>query len=120
MPRLAACRALSSAPGSKGWACTRMFIAGFSGKGSAARHGGEEGDLIALLQPLVEAAQFLIARAHQVLLAEHLPLAPSGQQVQAQVVERAEIAADLLVVTAQRLAVTGEILHSDHASSSSV
>lgn len=83
---------------------------------------GEEGDFVAVLQRLVEAAQFLIARAHQVLLAEGtLPGPAALHQELAQGAEGRQpgVPVQLLAVDAEGFAVTGEILHADHACPSS-
>src|SRR3990167_6860425 len=47
---------------------------------STAGHSGEERHFIACRQGLIQAAEFLIARTHQVLLGQHIPHPAAGQQ----------------------------------------
>src|SRR3990167_177763 len=110
MPTLAACRALTSTPGSKGSLWTRMAML------LTSRYGGEKGDFVAGADGLIEAAQLLIARTHQVRLGQHLPHPAAGQQLLAQCVEAGEAAAQLLGLDAQGFAIAGKILHMNHAS----
>src|SRR5690606_7024147 len=83
---------------------------------SAPRHGGEEGHFITVQQRLVEAAQFLIARTHQVLLGQHLPGATTRLKYLTQLAQTAQLAGpgQLLTVQAKGFPVTGEILDTDH------
>src|SRR3990167_5284985 len=110
MPTLAACRALTSAPGSNGAFWTRMAM------WLTSRYGGEKGDFVTGADGLVEAAQLLIARAHEVRLGQHLPHPATGQELLTQRVEAGETATQLLGIDAQGFAITGEILHMNHAS----
>src|SRR5690606_17506474 len=110
MPSWAACSALSSAPASNGALWTRTLI-------STSGDRGEEGHFVAILQRLVEPAQLLIARAHQVALGQYLPDVATRHQMIAQgaQVGEASLPVQLLAIGAKRFAVTGEILQSNHA-----
>src|SRR3990167_6582708 len=103
MPRLAACRALSSTPGSKGCDWTRMLMQMLSVGGalaatttcSTAGHSGEKRHFVASCQWLIQAAEFLITRTHQVLLGQYIPYTTATQQVLAQLIKAGELTAQL-------------------------